>query len=220
MSKWKISHLPRDSSGAISVAERLGTCVLTKLAGFYPSAVSDDGKTTAEAPHVLVELVGWVSSANSGEVRLFDAAIVYAVGGWFRGRRRQLTIATVKAGKRGLCLELLLERVRPHIDVAVDALAKINETFDVAESFIEQCSIYSTPLSREAYEGACSFLSVEPLSDAECDSYAVRFGVFEFPHYSVEQVVSMRLAARRLQAIEASRVAATLGQQTDVYRSR
>ena len=58
------------------------------------------------------------------------------------------------------------------------------------------------PLSREAYVAACEKLRVEPLTDAEVDSYGVRYGAFTHPHYTVGKIQQMRLAKRRLKALD------------------
>jgi len=69
-------------------------------------------------------------------------------------------------------------------------------------------------LSREEYVAACAKFGVRARSDAECDSYGVRYGEFGPYHagyrmeaYTPEFCVEMALARRRLNGIEAERKA-------------
>ena len=74
---------------------------------------------------------------------------------------------------------------------------------------------------RAEYESACTVLGVEALSDADCDSYGVRYGSFSFPEYTADHVVRMHLAARRLAALDAAAKAAEAAQplpEPVVYR--
>ncbi len=62
-------------------------------------------------------------------------------------------------------------------------------------------------LSRTEYERACERADLAPMSDRECDSYGVHYGVYALPEYPVETIIRMDLANRRLRGIEAERAA-------------
>jgi hypothetical protein len=88
-----------------------------------------------------------------------------------------------------------------------------HETPESAEAVIQdwdwEQAAWGAPLTREAYEAECARLGVECFPDQESpetrvavDSYGVRWGDFSGFPYTSHDRVRMRLAARRLQALD------------------
>ncbi|MGE5591876.1 MAG: hypothetical protein ACM3ZA_14875 [Bacillota bacterium] len=59
-------------------------------------------------------------------------------------------------------------------------------------------------LSRGAYEAACAAANQEPLDDGEINrmAYGLVYGEFALPEYEPEHIIRMKLARRRLAAME------------------
>lgn len=62
--------------------------------------------------------------------------------------------------------------------------------------------------SRDQYEHACRLLDIEPMTDEQCDSYGVEYGVFAPPEYRPDQIMRYTIARYRLRGIGAARKAA------------
>jgi hypothetical protein len=88
-----------------------------------------------------------------------------------------------------------------------------HETPESAKAAIQgwdwEQAAWGSPLTREAYESECARLGVECLPDQESsetrvavDSYGVRWGDFSGFPYTAQDRVRMRLAGRRLQALD------------------
>jgi hypothetical protein len=87
------------------------------------------------------------------------------------------------------------------------SLAYLNNRHKTSEDAIEKLQEVDDPIlaaqgTRAEYEKECRKLNAECLPDKEVDSYAVRYGDFNYPHYKVPQIMSMSLARRRLKALE------------------
>lgn len=73
---------------------------------------------------------------------------------------------------------------------------------ELALVLIHQAMDYPDQLSRNEYEAACVALNIDTMSDADCQSYGVKYGEFSYPHYAGEYVAIMRLAYKRMKFLE------------------
>lgn len=190
------------ADAVIAFTEHDGVPVLIAEGGRYPTLVHADGSTTERAPHVLVSVgtVTTVTGAGPG-TKAWTSASVSAVGGYLRGRRQHLATAQIDA--RGVGEPELRAAVEAALPTALAALLDLDETYARADARIaEGAPYFGRPLSREAYEAACAAVGVDPLPDAECLGYGVRYGEFSFPQYPADHVLRMSLAGERLRALE------------------
>lgn len=203
---WNIKQ-DYHTSGAIDVFERDGIPVLVAHTGRYPQAVADDGRSTQDVPHVLISVGGGTSNG----VQFFSGVTVHAVGAWHHGRRRQLTVfsnVSYDGTRRDATPDKWVELGESKIADAVAALASMDTQYEAAAAITARAWKYGSPMSRDEYEAACVACDVQPLSDADCLGYGVKYGDFSFPEYPAEYVAKMYLARRRMQHLEAERDAA------------
>lgn len=170
------------ASGVIELFEQDGVPVLVAQAGRYPDAVSDDGRSTKETPHVLI-------SVHKG-------VAVYAIGEWHHSYRRQLKVFAIQDDA---CIDEMILVGKSKIKDAICELQRMNEKYDEAAEIVTQALKYEKPFARDEYEVACVTCSVEPMSDADCLGYGVKYGDFTFPEYTAKHIVKMHLAMRRMQ---------------------
>lgn len=186
-------------SGLIAV---LGTNEIPALvvhAGKHPECVSADGRSTINCPHVLIS----VFSGYDGRP-FFNGVLVEAVGDWVENRRRSLRIFSQVDYVENRYMyrpDYWKDIGLSKLPDALSTLTDMNKIYDAAEQCIEQARKYREPMTREEYEAACVTCGVTALSDAECRSHDVRYGIFQFPEYPPEAVVQMALAFRRLQGL-------------------
>lgn len=209
---WTITP-DNHADAVIALEERDGVAVLAHGVGRYPSATRGDRSTTKD-PYVAVLIGRHSHGTASGWTHYYPSATVMAVGRWEASRRRQLVVAEVTLDRANTDRDAAVAAAQPHIAAALATLANLDAIYEAADARIREAHVYTRPLSRADYETACATLGVEALPDESetrglaCDCYGVRYGRFEFPHYTPNYIVQMHLALRRLQGIEAEREAA------------
>lgn len=206
MATWTIAADFYQKS-AVRVFEHGGAPVLVTLGG-YPSAVSDDGRSTKSYPHVLLAVYS-TSTTRPGEpvTTVYTSLIASAQGTFGRGGRRRVLTAFKLADRSELDVGVLIEEAVGRIDEAVGVLASLDATYDAAEARICAGWAYVAPLARGEYEAACAVMSVPVMSDADVDADGVKFGDFDYPHYDPDYIVQMHLARLRQRAVEVEKAA-------------
>lgn len=180
--------------------------VLIREGGRYPAVLVGDA-STRDVPHVDIAVYCTRAYTAEGAAYVKSAELVVTavgrvVSNRWGTRRRALhvisqTCESIDAGA---------EIGRRHIEAARALLAKVDSYYDSAEVRIGQGEYYrGRALSRDEYEGACRALNVQALSDADVDTYGVRYGDFDFPTYQPDYIVTMHLAGARLSAIDAAK---------------
>lgn len=192
---WSIKQ-DYHASGAIEVFETEGIPVLVVHGGRYPQAESDDGRSTRDVPHILISVWG----GTDNETRFFSGVSVSVMGTWHRGFRRAMKVfedVVYGGSRREPTPDAWVALGKSKLDAAVNVLNEIDARYESAASMIERGYAYMGPMTREEYEAACAACEVESLSDSECLSYGVEYGVFSYPEYEPEHIVKMHLAKCR-----------------------
>ncbi len=201
---WTIEQ-NHHASGAYEVFEYQGAPVIVAMTGRYPAA-TDGEQSTAECPHILISVGGYSThDPNTGSrSEHYNSVRVLAYGRWDEnGRRRTLQVFEHTQHEAANAPDGLMSIARQHLDDALFTLRDIDRQYDEAERRIFAAhDDVRAPLTRDEYEAACERHGVRALSDAECDSYGVRYGDFQYPAYSADHVVAMHLAALRLRKID------------------
>lgn len=197
---WTIQQ-DNHASGVLSIFESDGVPVLVKYVGRYPTATCDDGRSTKTDPHILIS----ISRGSISGAEYFSGVTVEAVGRWEGAVRKSLPVFSMvyyTARERTATPDVWVEIGKRQLPEAMQALASIDAQYAAANEFADRASAYTQPLSRGQYVAAASELGVECLSDAECLSYGVKYGVFSFPEYSPQYVAAMHLAALRWRQLQ------------------
>lgn len=196
------------ASGAIEAFEvEGGIPVLVAYVGRYPKAVSDDGRSTRDVPHVLIQIAG----GFAGATRYYTGVIVTAVGAWEGSTRQELVVFTDTGYDESRRQQDPSEWVRlgkEKLAEGVSVLVGMRSSYAAAAAVIAPAMAYDAPLSRAEYESACAACGVPALSDEECTGYGVRYGAFSFPEYPALHVAKMRLASLHLAQLDAEAAAA------------
>jgi len=97
----------------------------------------------------------------------------------------------------------MVDEAKQMLDQALSSLRGLDAAYATASERCAGLAQYQEPLSRSGYEDACAAMGVSPLSDADCQSYGVRYGDFSFPEYAPEYIVLMSLSHSRLLTLDA-----------------
>lgn len=167
----------------IAAYEYRGVIIIIHRAGSYPSATSDAGVSTRDAPHIDIAIaIGWNFPA------------VTAVGGWVNGRRRKLPINDHNSPRGPHATEAeMIAHGKTFVDAAIDALATIPAEYAAAEEQMRQICALPSPLSREDYEAACTAWEIAQIDDEHLSSW----GDFSFPSYRGKSRLANLLHQRR-----------------------
>ena len=182
----------------------LETEVVNGMPGFiqvagYPQ-VSYNGHDLFGKPHWSV----FVTEACSGKTCSCINAYVFAHGTMTNGQGRSITVQYVKLpdcttrenildAVHALCDEAIATAAALDVDAQYTGFARAVDAY--------RAKNYTVFTSRAEYKTACRAEGVGIRSDAECDSYGVKYGQFWFPEYSFVQCVEMWLADLRRQGL-------------------
>lgn len=189
----------RDAKSVLETAAISGRPGFIQVAG-YPQVIFDGGDLFGK-PHWSV----FITRAHYGQTCSFIDAYVYAHGTMTNGHGRTITVQFVKLPD-GTTQENVLDAVHTLCDEAIATAATLDvdaeyEGFALAVGKF-RAKNYTVFTSRADYEAACRAEGVGIRSDAECDSYGVKYGQFWFPEYSLVKCVEMWLADLRRQGLE------------------
>lgn len=201
MANW-IFEQDFHTQGGIAAYEREGIPVLVVKTGTYPTSISDDGRTTATVPHVVISIGG----GTKGLETYYNGVTVTVLGTWTNGRRVAFPVFSDVHydGSRNVPTpDVFIAIGESHLGDALRTVAEIDIRYEAASSRMACLGLYRAPLSRADYEAACLACAVEPLSDTDCDNYGVKFGNFTYPEYAPDYIVQMTLAYWRLQQLKA-----------------
>lgn len=175
--------------------DHAGTSVIVSRLGTYPVEARD-------ARCIEIKLGG---GARNG-VNYYNGVFVIA-----RGLRGEMCAWSHRLDEEITCWQPLVDAACEYLDDAVSVLADVDATFEAAEKRVTEALAYKSAFTtREDYERACNALGVPALTDAECDSYGVRYGDYRYPMYAADHIVKMHLAALRLRALEDAKPEPTL----------
>ncbi|CAM3841979.1 hypothetical protein VRRI112168_02780 [Vreelandella rituensis] len=169
-----------------------GIPVLVHSAGLSPHAVSEHGESTRDVPHFTITYCSRTTHPTHLAPRTTYTDIqVTGNHEWEpSGIRRVLTLWEKRLSDV-TDLAPYIEQAKAHLDVAL--LRAIPARYAEADARIDQANAYPDYLSRQAYETACEEVGVRCLDDAQCNG----LGVFSYPFYDADTVLSMRLADKR-----------------------
>lgn len=202
-------QLPRDTlqwgaeaheTGFIEAYLDDGVPVLICEAGRYPNALLPDGSSTGDVPHVLINIGGW----HSNGTKKYAGFSVSAVGTDVHGHGRALSVHSapsysMEGGED--TPDAVVEEAKGLVSHAKEVLASLDGAYAAARVRVSVLQSYPRELSRHYYEAACAACGVESLPDEQCSVW----GVFEYPHYTADQVVKLVLSQKRARQIEQQR---------------
>lgn len=183
----------------IDCFEHQGVLVKVHSVGSYPNVANENGIRDRDVPHI--EILLQVECCNGTD---------YYLGAFIKtkqpvdagGRCREL-VAWEMTGDRTPGPEIYIERAKAKLDCAVQLLLGMDDVFEAGYARISEGAPYKVPFTaREDYEQACAQLNVPALTDQECLSYGVKYGVFSFPEYDPEFILKMKLACLRWRGLE------------------
>jgi hypothetical protein len=196
---WHFDPKDYHFSNAIEVFEYAGVPVIIRRQGSYAQAI-DGGRSTRDLPHIEINLAEGYKMADGGWA---VTSTISAVAAEQIGARRFLNVDFQPAQTAETTEAELIAMAKARLDDAVATLARLDHAYAAASARCAGMQAYSTPLSRPEYEAACAAMAIEPMSDADVDSYGVRYGDWRFPAVPAETIVAMHLAAWRLKKIDA-----------------
>lgn len=177
MCAWMIAQ-DYHASGAIAVREVNDVPILTAHVGRYPTAIAEDGRTTRKVPYVRIDIHGGTADGAA----FYNGVSVTVYGEADQaGRQRHLRVfedVNYGAGRRDARPDAWVQLGETKVQEALRILADIDVTYEAADKALAPARSYVEPLTRSAYEAACQHCELDPLSDEDCQSYGVQYGVF------------------------------------------
>ena len=167
------------ASAVIQIDEYNNTPVLIHHGGRYPSLVNDKGVRIEKYIDVALYYDGYHVSARAEP-----------------GADRQ---------PRGLHIGVAhtLEEAADFYHAAWRSIAEIPALYDKAETVAKEFARWNGPISRDVYEAIARDNKFDALSDAEIsNNYAVEYGDFDWPSYTLEECVKYWSHQRRLNALK------------------
>ncbi len=197
MSQWSLTNPSREN---LHLEWFLYNHILIKIhsAGQYPILVRKDGTFDNEVPHVEV-ILGYFHEKN--KIYYNDVSVrVYSP----KKNRPSIVMTVWKSGAqpKNLSADILINLAKMQFSHALELLKNMKDEFKKSKERVKEARAYPTIFNtRAAYESACKKLNVEALSDEICKSYGVQYGTFQFPDYTGNHCLKMKLARRRLRGL-------------------
>lgn len=202
--KWQLHNYTNDPR-VFSPRAIHGTIpVFVAPTGTYPEFISEAGESSKYSPHVRVSItVATIAATNK-----ITSVSITAVGSPKNGYEQSLPIIRGRSLQEEPSVDeinAVIDGLSSDISNAISVCKKIDEIFDDARQRIEEAEEFAPAcITREGYESACSNMGVDTIPDEKIiDSHWLKYGNFTFPSYSPEKIIRMRLAGRRLLALEA-----------------